>query len=56
MKAPREIKLWINKRRSKDGKRNGIVRWLFDSPRVEGMMLRNKNNKSVIKKQELECR
>jgi hypothetical protein len=44
MKLPREIKLWINRQRRKSGKKNGVVKWLFDSPRVERMLGTNKRN------------
>ena len=42
MKAPKEIKRWINQRRSREGKPNGVVSWLFDAPDVEVMMAKNK--------------
>lgn len=47
MKAPKEIRNWINKRRSADGKKNGVVRWLFESPRIERMFGADKKRKSL---------
>ena len=35
MKASKEIKRWINKRRSESGKKNGVVSWLWDAPDME---------------------
>lgn len=35
MKAAREIKRWIAKVRSRRGKKNGVVRWLWDAPEME---------------------
>jgi hypothetical protein len=31
MKAPKETRQWINKMRSLSGKKNGVVKWLFES-------------------------
>jgi len=42
MKAPKEIKNWINQRRKREGKKNGVVSWLFDAPSVEIMLSKNK--------------
>ena len=30
MKFSKEIKAWINKQRAATGKKNGVVRWLFE--------------------------
>ncbi len=57
MKAPKEIKRWINQRRSREGKPNGVVPWLFDSPTVEVMLAKNKRlNRRMKNKREIhEC-
>jgi hypothetical protein len=50
MKAPKEIKNWINQRRSSQGKKNGVNSWLWDAPDVEIMMAKNKRKYIRIKK------
>lgn len=42
MKAPQEIKRYVAKARSRRGKSNGVVRWLFDHPELERKMCKNK--------------
>lgn len=42
MKAPKEIRAWINRRRSESGKKSGVVRWLFDAPIIERKLATNK--------------
>jgi hypothetical protein len=42
MKAPKEIKRWINRRRSREGKSNGVVRFLFEAPWVWVKLAKNK--------------
>jgi len=47
VKAPKEIKNWINQRRKREankkgGRKNGVVPWLWDAPDVEVMMAKNK--------------
>lgn len=45
MKAPREIKRWINRLRKKYGKKNGVVSSaLFDSPEYEIKLDKSKKN------------
>lgn len=56
MKAPKEVKRWIAKRRHHDGKKNGVVSWLFDSPTIEVKLSKNKRllNRSRNKTQYIE--
>lgn len=42
MKASREIKRYAAKARSRRGKPNGVVSWLFDHPELERKMAKNK--------------
>ena len=42
MKAPQEIKRYVAKARSRRGKSNGVVSWLFDHPELERKMVKNK--------------
>ena len=42
MQAPREIKRWIAKARRARGKKNGVVRWLWDHPEMERKMVNDK--------------
>ena len=42
MQAPREIKRWIAKARRARGKKNGVVRWLWDHPEMERKMANDK--------------
>lgn len=42
MKAPKEIRRWVAKRRRSDSKKNGVVSWLFDAPKVEVKLAKNK--------------
>jgi hypothetical protein len=44
MKYPKEIKLWINRQRKRYGKKNGVVSWIFENPRIERMIGTNKRN------------
>lgn len=30
MKAPKEVKQYVNNERSRSGKKNGVVKWLFE--------------------------
>ena len=48
MKLPKELKRYANKARSKIGKKNGVVKWLFDHPDIEKML--GKNKKSIEKR------
>lgn len=41
MKFSREIKNWINRRRSEAGKSNGVVKWLLENTRIERMLGKN---------------
>lgn len=43
MKAPKEIKQRINKIRSKRGKKNGVVKYLWDWPEAERKLATNKH-------------
>ncbi|MBD8088699.1 hypothetical protein IFT48_01820 [Pseudomonas fluorescens] len=42
MKAPYEIKRYAAVARSRRGKSNGVVSWLFDHPDLERKMAKNK--------------
>ena len=35
MKASKEIRSWVNRQRSRLGKKNGVVSWLWDAPDME---------------------
>ena len=35
MQSSKEIRCWINKRRKRDGKKNGVIRWLWDDYRMD---------------------
>lgn len=57
MKAPQEIKRWIAVARRAQGKPNGVVSWLFDSPTMERKLAKNKRlNKRTQVKQALRVR
>ena len=58
MKASKEIRNYANYRRKHDGKKNGVVAWLFDHPEFERMeannkRLRNRKNDRKIIQSEL---
>lgn len=42
MKAPREIKRFVAKMRKLKGKRNGVVRWLFEGRTVQRKLIKNR--------------
>ena len=46
MKLPKELKQYVNRRRSQDGKKNGVVKWLFEGRKIERMICKNKRDKS----------
>ena len=45
MKAPKEIRNWVNRRRAKAAKPNGVVPWLWDAPAMERKLSNNKRIK-----------
>lgn len=53
MKAPREIRQWIAKARSHQGKPNGVVKWLFECPELGRKLANNKhlNRRTKVKAQ-----
>lgn len=42
MKAPKEVKQWIAKARSVRGKKNGVVSWLWENPKMFLKMVKSK--------------
>lgn len=42
MKASGEIRRYVNRARSKRGKKNGVVSWLFDHPELERKIANDK--------------
>jgi len=44
MKYPKEIKKYISNARSNRGKKNGVVKCLFDYPDIERKIDNSKNN------------
>jgi hypothetical protein len=44
MKGSKEERLYVNRQRSRVGKKNGVVSWLFDHPEFERKDANNKNN------------
>lgn len=45
MKAPKEIRQWINRRRRASGKTNGVIPWLWEHPEMERKMANQKGCK-----------
>lgn len=44
MKGSKEIKSWINKQRRRQGKKNGVVKWLWEDV---GMDIKDCNSKKL---------
>lgn len=44
MKASKEVRQWVNNRRSHNGKKNGVVPWLWDAPNME---VKDSNSKKL---------
>lgn len=44
MKAPKEIREWINRSRSRRGRKNGVVSHLWDAPEMERKLEVSKKN------------
>lgn len=44
MQASNEVKRWVAKHRSRLGKKNGVVSWLWDAPDMEVKDANSKKN------------